>query len=515
MASVGILARLTVLNILNAALALLNTLVVAYFYGVGRPVEIFFAAAALYASVMSLTQSGQVTEILIPFYHQLRERQGAAVAFLAYTALVNRLLLILMLLCMLGWQFAPLLAAWRVPGFAPSDIELVSEMFRWILPLILLQVAATLFKTLANAERLYGSPEMVSAVARAVSLVALIGLASHVGPWALVLALWCAVVMEIFGILWLLRRCSYRYSLCLRLPVAATKLRVLGKLAGTFPYVVVTQFYLFVLDAGLSRLATGSFAVFRYASMIWSRSQGVFLRPVSLTFFTEFSEAHARGAGSGKALTLQALARVLAIAALVTTAVLCGAGPVFRGLWEGDRFPSEQIHALVWLLGGFYLMLPVAGTAAILRKMAVSMGCVKETYLALAVVQAISAGLAWILIPLAGLLGALTVAAINLVGFCVAPLLALRLAGHVLELRYPFDRAWRWLLAAVAGVLSAWLVERLLPALGTSMDDRLLSIGAGGLLAAIGVTVAFALSWVLCIPESRLLASRIGRVVVS
>lgn len=513
MAEARTIGRLTALNLVNTGLALLNTVVVAYYFGTGRSVEIYLAAAGLYASVVSLAQTGQVSEILLPTYHHLRERHGAEVAFQAYTALINRLLAVLLMLCAGCWILAPVLAAWRVPGFGSTDIAMVADMFRWILPLVLLQLAAELFKTLANAERLFGTPEIVSGAARTLSLLALVALAGHVGPWALVVALWCAVLMEIAGILWLLRRCHYAYGARLRLPAAAADVALFAKLIATLPYVVLTQLYLFVLDAGLSRLAQGSFAVFRYASTIASRSQGVFLRPVSVTFFTEFSESRARATGAGTALTDQAMARVLAISALVATGVLCGAGPVLRGLWEGEQFPAEQIDALVWLLGGLYVLLPVVGSATILRKVAVSMGQVQGAYLALAVVQVLSAILAWQVVPVAGLVGALLVSAFNLVGFCIAPLVALRLSGQSMDFRYPFGRAWRWLLAAATGVLVAGFAQQVFPLGGTSIAGRLIYLLTGGALAAIGMAVAFGLSWVLRVPESRLLASRVFRAL--
>jgi putative peptidoglycan lipid II flippase len=514
-AGVRTIGRLTVINAINTLLAFLNTVIVAYYFGTGRPAEVYLAAAGLYASLMSLAQTGQVSEILLPTYHQLRARLGAEVAFGAYTALVNRLLMALGLLCASAWLFSPILAGWRVPGFELTEIAMVSEMFRWILPLVLLQLAAELFKTLANAERLFGSPEIISGTARVVSLASLMLLAGRVGPWSLVAALWCAVVVEICGNLWLLRRHGYRYSLRLRLPTSASEVRLFGKLAGTLPYVLLTQVYLFVLDAGLSRLAQGSFAVFRYASMIWSRSQGVFLRPVSSTFFTEFSESNARATGRGQGLTDQALSRVLAVSALVATAVLAGAGPILGSLWEGERFSTEQIRSLVWLLGGFYVLLPVMGTAVILRKVAVSVGRVSEVYMGLAVVQLFSAVLAWQIVPLTGLAGALLVSSFNLVGFCMVPLLLLRMTKRTLEVRYPFGRAWRWLVSAAVGVIAAWVIQRGIAEGTAGLAGRIRDFTAGSVLATIGLAVAFGVSWGLGVSESRILASKIRRVIGS
>ncbi len=67
-----------------------------------------------------------------------------------------------------------------------------------------------------------------------------------------------------------------------------------GKLGATLPYVALTQVFAFVFDAALSHLPQGSFAVFRYATMIWSRTQRIFLRPLSIPLLTNFSDSAAR-----------------------------------------------------------------------------------------------------------------------------------------------------------------------------------------------------------------------------
>jgi hypothetical protein len=186
---------------------------------------------------------------------------------------------------------------------------------------------------------------------------------------------------------------------------------------------------------------------------------------------------------------------------------------VLAGLWEGERFPHEQIVTLVWLLGGLYLLLPVAGVATILRKVTVSLHRVRETYLALAIVQVVSAFLAWLLVPEFGLAGALAVSALNLVGFCAAPVLVLRAAGSPLQIRFPAGRAWRWLLAAAAGVAAGLVGQRFaggaLPAIGWG---RVADVGFGCMLAAMGVGVAFGLSLLLHVPESRQVIGSLARV---
>ncbi len=60
-----------------------NTVLIAYFFGTSRAVEVYLAAIGLYASVSSSAQTGEVSEVLLPPYHALRESQGREEAYRA------------------------------------------------------------------------------------------------------------------------------------------------------------------------------------------------------------------------------------------------------------------------------------------------------------------------------------------------------------------------------------------------------------------------------------------------
>jgi peptidoglycan biosynthesis protein MviN/MurJ (putative lipid II flippase) len=510
-AGVRTVGWLTFLNVVGAALGVIYTVAVAYFFGTGRPAEVFLAAVSMHASLVSLTQTGQVSEVLLPTYLALRQQVGRDLAYRAYTALMNRLLGVLVLIAGFAWLLAPQLTALRVPGFSDRDIIVATGMFRWILPLVLLQVAAELLKTLGNAERLFGAPETVSVVARALSVGALALLANTFGTWALVVALWCAGVTEILGILWLLRRCNYRFRLTLSVPEEAGHIRVFGRLASTLPYVSVTQVFAFVLDAVLSQLPQGSFAVFRYATTIWSRTQGVFLRPIGIPFFTDFSESVARGRSFGASLAETALARVLAVSAIVSAGIIAGAPRALLGLWGSDRFPPEQVLKMVWLLGGLFMLLPLAGAAMMLRKVAVSLLRVREIYLALTAIQIFSAMLAWTLVPSLGLLGAFLTSAANLFGSCVASIIVLAYTEGAPRLRYPIGAAWRWLLAVIAGVTLGATLNHFLGDNGVHLVSVRVDDVINGMLIATGsILTTFGVSLLLGVHESTRLVRIIG-----
>ena len=76
MSSARTFSLLTALNLLNAALGVVSSVVVAYLFGTGRAVEVYLAAAGLHVTIASLAQMGQVSEVMLPSYHSIRESVG-------------------------------------------------------------------------------------------------------------------------------------------------------------------------------------------------------------------------------------------------------------------------------------------------------------------------------------------------------------------------------------------------------------------------------------------------------
>ena len=370
-----------------------------------------------------------------------------------------------------------------------------------------------LLKTLGNAKRCFGAPETVAIASRILSLALLLLLAQNIGAWALVVGLWGATLLELIGIMWILHRKKYRYSLIMVPPEGTQRIGLFRKLMSTLPYVGATQIYVFVLDAMVSHLAQGHFAIFRYAMAIWSRTAGIFLRPLSVPFFTAVSETIARSSQASAPITESALARVIAVMAVVTAAVLAGAEPVLTALWGSDKLPQEQIRILVWMLAGLYALLPIWGTTSILRKLAVSLHLVRQTYLALAVLQLVSASVAWILVPRIGLVGVVAVTAVNTIGSYAAQMGVLKASGNAVDFRYPFGRLWRWLAAAFGAALglafSHWLNRA-----GEVFSSSRIGIATLGCLAVgVAVSATVVCSLLLKVPESHQMLDKLRDAV--
>ncbi|HYH81580.1 MAG TPA: lipid II flippase MurJ [Longimicrobium sp.] len=498
MRSVGIL---TLFNLLGAVMGVANALVIAALFGTTRQAELYFAAATLLGLVMSLSQSGQMGEILVPIYHRLRAERGAVHARAAFSVAVNWMFLACVGLSAVLWLFAPLMLRLLVPGFSAADQALGAALLRGLLPLVPIQVAWGLFRTLANAERAFGRPEAMSAIAQGLAVVVILPLAPLIGVWSLIVSLWVGRLLQLAGLAWPLRRMGYRHRWLLRVDGFSMR-GVLTELAVTFSYVGANQVMQFGVNAGVSLLPQGTYAVFKYVQQLVSKTESIFLRPVSTVFFTHMSEALTAGASNLKRLAHAALRQGLLVWTLATVALVSAGRPLLEGALGGARFGPGNVALAYALLVFFYLLLPLSSLAQITRKTVVSVGGIRWQYLSTSVVQIVCGAMAWIAIPALGMPGLLLTLVVNYVGFVVAPMLVLAVLRRELVAFYPPRAVGEWLLAGAAGLAAGWLLGTAIPDPGAVLS-RVGLVAWGMALAIVSAGVAAGAAWLLHVSEMR------------
>ncbi len=502
------IATLTALNVLGALVGLGASLVTAYFFGTRRALEVYFAASTLEILVQKLTQTGQVAEVFLPIYHRIRQRAGQEAAQEAFAVLTNWVLLAVAGLAAGLWLAAPWLIRLLVPGFSAEDHALGTLMFRCLLPVLGLQVASELVHTLANAESWFGRPEAVAVGARSAMLLSMILLAGPLGTWSMVASTWVGLTLQAAGLLWMLKRMGYRHRFRLR-SEHFRPAEVFGKLASTWGYVGCTQVYLFALNAGLSFLPQGTYAVFKYVQQIYDKTSGILLRPVSIVFFTHLSEAMARGAQNVRQLARAALARCLAIVALASVAVWAGGKPLLAALWGADRFGAAELDLAANLLGLFYILLLAVSLSLIVRKTMMSLGYVHRQYWVSATVVLMSALAGWLLIGRYGVAGVMLTVGLAEIGLGLAPLGVLLLVRREVAFFYPLGTVAKWLPACLAGLSAAYAAQWL--AAGQQWGGgRIGSLLWACVLGGLGTGVAFAVAWLVGVPEVREVTRRIA-----
>lgn len=502
--SIGIL---TSINAVGAVISVTTTIVIAHLFGTTRALEVFFAASALRASVTSLTQTGQLTELFLPIYHRVKHSDGQSAAHGAFSVIVNWMILVATGISILIWLGAPLLIRLLVPGFTAEDHLLGVRMVRWLVPLLCIQVILALIQMLAHAEKRFGVPEAITLATRVGNLAGIAAMYYFLGIWAMVVSLWIGSAIHLAGYLVLLRRMGYRHRFQLH-QRGFGAWPIFRKLFVTFSYTGATQVYVFALNAGVSTLPQGTYAVVQYVLQIYDKTRSVFLRPVSVVFFTDVSVALMKAAGTVRDLTRAALARYLAIGSLILLAIVASARPLLGAMWGGKRFGPESLDLAAWLMGLMYIRLFASGFGQILRKVIMGLGMVTSQYIGSSLVQLLSAGASFGLIYLWGVHGCIAALLFNAVGLGLVPLVILLLRRRDLVVFYPVHAVWRWCVAGGLGGLSGMALKMM-------FEGQTLIAGRVGLflwacaLAGTSVAVALVVAWLLRVYEVRELARRV------
>jgi putative peptidoglycan lipid II flippase len=315
------IAAITAINGASALLSVLNISVIAYFHGLSRPLEVYFAAVQLFMLVNSLTQTGKIGDIFLPVYHNLKHSTGHAGAFAAFAVIMNWMFCCALVLCGVLFAVAPVLMQLLIPGFSAMDQELGVQMFRWLIPLLALQIFMTLAQTLANAEKKFGLPESLGIFSKLATLAVISVFSGSSGAWALVCGLWAGTLVQGCGFVLITRNLGYRHVWKLA-QTGFNHWTLFRQLLVTLLYVLSTQIYLFILNAALSFLPQGGYGVFKYVEQLYAKTNSILLRPIGVVFFTHFSEAMARGLSGLRELAQKALSRAAAIIALALICII-------------------------------------------------------------------------------------------------------------------------------------------------------------------------------------------------
>lgn len=389
---------LTLLKLLGAVLGIVYSIVQVRYFGVGTDIEAYFAASSLVYLITSLSQSGQLAEVFLPEYHNVSSTYGKESGHRAFSVVINYIVIALILFSALFYAGAPYLVQLIVPGFDEATQLLTLQVFRILLLFLVLQVVNAFITTLLNAERIYGKAEWAALVNSIVSILCIILLYNYLGIWSVVVALLAGKVIEFAMSLSLLRQMNLRYYFIFRTEGFNHK-RFFSTLSGTVFYVSSTQLYTLVLNASVSLLPQGVFAVFQYAQTIYGKISSILIQPISTVFFTNFSALNSKEeAAEVKRFTQDNLAVSMILGAF-TFAVffVCGQDWITI-IWGGKKFDHMAVELAYWFLCTFFITFIFQGEFAIYRKIAVTVGLSRTVYLISAFGMLLSAAITYLFI---------------------------------------------------------------------------------------------------------------------
>lgn len=387
---------------LGAILGVIGLVLTANLFGTSRGVEVFFAAQIVSQVLFRVIQSSHLSNAFLPEYHRIKKENGPELAYRAYAVVLNRILLVAVLGATLTYLLAPFVLQVLVPGFSDADHELATAMFRVICFLIPLQIAGGMQVALANAERWFGRVELMGPVAQAVTIAIVLTTSDWLGVWALVVAMVVARMVQNLGYIWIVRQLGYRHRWSLCSPGFKAGL-VFRNLWATSGQMLAAQVFYIAINAAVSVLPQGTYAVFRYVRQIQEKMNGLFQRPVSLVFFTEVAEAIQRDPACVRVLARRALSLTVIIAIASGAVLVASARPLLNGLWGSERFEPNQIGLAAWLLISLAGLLVTQGATMVLLRLVVAAGMMSRLFLGVCVVLLLASAAVWWCTPIWGL----------------------------------------------------------------------------------------------------------------
>lgn len=388
-----ILARLFSFKLLGAILGMVFIILQARIFGIDRSIEVYFAAQSLIYTVSSLTQSGQLAEIFLPEYLRLSSlRKGCG--YDALNVILTRIFIWSVVVTIVMYLSAELFMTLIVPGFQHQEKAEAVHMFRALLPYILLQIFNSFFKTVMNADKIYGRPELLGAINLGFSCLILVAGHKYFGIWVLVYSLFMGKLIEFFFYTVLLYKNGFKIRFKYKIP-EFDHVAFLRNFGHTLLYVSGVQISNVVITAGLSLMPQGSLAIYKYIEKIIKKVRGLFIQPFITIFFTEFTRVSQSNLEQ-RGLVYNKNSRVLLMVNLILLIFSVFAGEVgLKFLWGNTKFDLREIsfahHLLVFGLVGVLFIT----YGSLFRKMAVANGQARALYVGWTIIQFMSAIIAY------------------------------------------------------------------------------------------------------------------------
>jgi putative peptidoglycan lipid II flippase len=395
------------LNTLNVFLNVVISTMMVYLFGTTPEVEAFFAATVLGTTVSRFVNTGQLVEIVIARYHRIKKEVSPQAAMSVVATLSNYMVGIAFLLVLAFVASGTGIVNLLVPGFEASTKYQVWQIFCVTGFLMPFQIATNLFQGMLNAENIYGKVEFTATVSQVCNIVILLLWGRDGNAFSLVVALTISVLAQFATTVYYLRQLGYRHSWLFRNP--HFPLRDLARtLSATSTYMISVQIYTFIFNAALSLLPAGTFAIYRYAELIYGKVSNIFLIPISTVFFNEINRFITQNNGQlVKSYVSKNLNFSYFIGFLILLPFWAGGPYVIWTLWGGVKFNAQDVQRVYELLCVFFAAMICSGPYMIFRKLAVSVTRPELQYYFWSIIHVISATIGYFLIRALGFNGIL------------------------------------------------------------------------------------------------------------
>jgi peptidoglycan biosynthesis protein MviN/MurJ (putative lipid II flippase) len=284
--------NLMAVNVLIAASGIIATMQIAWLFGANRNMDVWFLAASLTSGIFGLTQSGQLSELFLPEYIRIKHQFGQQKAFECYCVVFNWAVFATVVITTITFISSKVIIDYAASGFATDQKITVLEIFKFLLPLVPLQIIGAVQQMMGNAEKKFGKFELGALLGSVLSIISVFILHKSMGLWALVSSQW---ILQLTILIY--RHIQLRKAQLTHRWIWKTEnfdiFEIIKQLGQTTLYVFSTQIYSITFKSLLGALPSGILSAYSYAETLYLRTSSLFITPVGKVFFTSVATSFA------------------------------------------------------------------------------------------------------------------------------------------------------------------------------------------------------------------------------
>ncbi len=238
--------------------------------------------------------SGALATAIVPVFTEYAARGEKGEAWKVFNTLMVAVTLVYLALALTGIAGAPLLVKLVAPGFTGFKSELMVELARLILPLMVFSGLASLFSGLLNANNIFGLPAFSSSVNNIFIIVFCLTLGSLYGIHGLALGTTLAMVAMAAVQFPTLYKAGFRFRLAIDLKSPGVR-KVCWLAAPAALGIAINQANVFINMVLASTLPEGSYTSLVYADKLIQFPLGFFVLALGTAVFPTLAIRAAQG----------------------------------------------------------------------------------------------------------------------------------------------------------------------------------------------------------------------------
>jgi len=413
------LAKVTALRVIAAVIGLIYSILVVRTFGVTSEVDSYFIAISIITILNKLLQTGQISELFLPIYLDIKNKNGPKEAQMVFFCLIHRFILVGFLMTLILITFAPLFINVIAAGFSQGNKQLAINIFRYSSPILLFSIISSFSNIVLNAEKVYGRAELTSFFSGITSIVIVYYFANTIGIYSVLTALIIGKILEfILGIVFL-KRAGFNYYLVWTSKVNNLK-EILGAYRFTSIYVGATQVFEIILNFSASFLPEGSLSLFKYTYQLSNKAHMILSGPFINIFFSEFKHKLLKQKINLLTYLTNPLMGAYIIYFFSATTIFLFGENILHVFWKNKNISLEKFKIAHIMLTFNFVGSISSVISSIFRKSVVSFGNAKYLYSHWSVVQILSAIYTYIIIDAYGVYGLATSAIFNMLFLSLA-----------------------------------------------------------------------------------------------